>query len=792
MGAGTLSVASGESRSGSIRWPLAFIETVLVVAAIVLVFPLFAPFGANDNGRGDRFAAPAVAIDGLPALVLPGLCKAYGTAAEDIVRDRLCGLTRASAPVRLDAVPSGLASARLAAQQAFLAPLRTAEARIAQMREQQREGVGDVHVLGDAIEAARDDIAPFLERYAIAAGTSEGPRPLACAYDVVRSAFANGSTRPGPARDAVRANVVLLLGAALDGEASTGAAASSSFLPPVPASRSCQGLGAADAFAATAGLMADARDAPIANAKNDAMRRLLHSARWEWAAWGFAGLLLLQLSRLRGFALPGVALALFTWAAAAWIGRVPWPFAGKHAFVLGRDPASWHAMPALFVWWMIGAGLLLLAIAPFVRRETAGRPQMIGSPLAYPGLVLATGLGWLVLLDLSANGHFGNRYLAAYHHGHLWLGMATFSIFAFVRQPLGRVAAWMLSLVDGVAGRLRARLGSVAAAVLLVCGGLVLTLAIALLLLNVRQLTSELGRLWLVIGAAWFFFMRGTPLTERLARTGTSLGSLVRYVWPLVFVVLILVVAMVITRDMGPLLIAGYAAGAFVAASVAMWWHQRSRAVVSAYGLAVVLFSAWIAATTFALFRLGALDDVASGRLENQAAPLASANDHLALVTWFQRATPSAGFGPGNVPWCGYGAISRCAGVPAQIQSDYTFTALVGMFGWTVAWIATLGCAVWLFHVVRAHVRSTRGEPRLVRAGSRIANDEQAFLSWLCVSWVVLALCQLAVTVAGNLAVIPLTGVTFPFVSFGMVSLVTNMAMLGLAVNVNVPEERRT
>ena len=43
---------------------------------------------------------------------------------------------------------------------------------------------------------------------------------------------------------------------------------------------------------------------------------------------------------------------------------------------------------------------------------------------------------------------------------------------------------------------------------------------------------------------------------------------------------------------------------------------------------------------------------------------------------------------------------------------------------------------------------------------------------------------QLAVTVAGNLAVIPLTGVTFPFVSFGMASLVANSAMLGLAASV--------
>ena len=37
-------------------------------------------------------------------------------------------------------------------------------------------------------------------------------------------------------------------------------------------------------------------------------------------------------------------------------------------------------------------------------------------------------------------------------------------------------------------------------------------------------------------------------------------------------------------------------------------------------------------ATTLALFELGAIDDVTAGRLENLAAPLASANDQLALV----------------------------------------------------------------------------------------------------------------------------------------------------------------
>jgi len=442
---------------------------------------------------------------------------------------------------------------------------------------------------------------------------------------------------------------------------------------------------------------------------------------------------------------------------------------------------------------LAGAALVMLVGAPWLSRVLATTPQRMASVFAYPGLVLATGIGWLVLLDLSANGHFSNRYLALYHQGHLWLGLLAFCIVAFVRQPIGRALSWTLSLLDGVASSVGRRIGGVGGAALLVLLMLALVAVIGVLLLNVRQLTSELARLWLIVGAAWFFFLRGTPFTERLARSGNSVGSLVRYVWPLLFVVGVLIGAMIVTHDMGPLLIAGYGAGAFVGASVAMWWYQRwyqrRGGAIGAWLLAVTLFVAWILVTTAALFQLGSIDDVGAARLENLAAPLASANDQLALVTWFQRAAPASGFGPGAVPWCGFGAAGTCAGVPAQIQSDYTFTALVGEFGWTGAWAVTLGCAVWLQLLIRGHGRATRGEPRFVRSGGRIGNDDQAFVSWLCAMWVVLALCQLAVTVAGNLAVIPLTGVTFPFVSFGMTSLLINMAVLGLAINVNGQSE---
>jgi cell division protein FtsW (lipid II flippase) len=466
---------------------------------------------------------------------------------------------------------------------------------------------------------------------------------------------------------------------------------------------------------------------------------------------------------------------------------VPWPFAGD-AFVPARTSLTYAGLPAPFVVGLLVLAAVLLVVAFFLPRPRRGPPQAVASRVGYPGFVLATGVGFLLLLDLSANASHGNRYLALYHQGHLWLAMLALSVLAFLRQPIGGALAWSLAIADEAASALGRRLGTGGAVAALLLLAAALCGAFGMLLVNKRQLTSEVGRLWLVLGAAWFFFMRGTPLAERLARSGASFASLVRYVLPLAFVVLVLVGAMVVTRDMGPLLIAGYAAGAFLAASIAMWTHLRFGAMVSAQALAVVLFVAWIVAVTHALFQLGAIDDVTAGRLENLAAPLASANDQLALVTWFQRVAPPAGFGLGAVPWCGYSGATGCPGVPAQIQSDYTFTAMVGAFGWTAAWALTVACAVWLHRLIRRHGRVTRGEPRFVEVSGRLANDEQGLLSWIAVAWVVLTLCQLAVTVAGNLAVIPLTGLTFPFVSFGMTSLVVNAALLGLCLNLNVAE----
>ncbi|HVE49760.1 MAG TPA: hypothetical protein VNG69_09105, partial [Casimicrobiaceae bacterium] len=534
--------------------------------------------------------------------------------------------------------------------------------------------------------------------------------------------------------------------------------------------------------------LAEARAVALQNAKNQAMRELLTNAGWQWSAWMLVGLALVKLSRTRFPVATGVAIALAVWAGAAWVGRVPWPLSADRSFEVGRFDARWDAMPATFVIVLLAVAVVLLALSPLLPRRVAPAAQTLASRVGYAGFTVATGAGWVLLFDLSANGPLANRYLALYHHGHLWLAMLVLTVLAFLRPTLGRVLAWLLSVIDELGGRVGRQLGPLLAPIAVAGVAVVLVGGIAGLLSGVRQLTSELGRLWLIVGVAWFFFLRGAPIAERVARSGSFIVSLVRYAWPLAFVGVVLVALMLVTRDMGPLLIASYGAGAFLAASIAMWWHVRSGLTRAPAALGACVFAAWIVMITLAVFQFGAVDPVTADRLENLAAPLASANDQLALVTWFRHAAPSAGFGIGSVPWCGFTSSIACAGVPAQIQSDYTFTALAGAFGEAAAWTFTLVCALWLHRLIRYHGRATRGEPRFVRRAGRVVADSQAFLSWIGVTWVTLTLCQLAVTVAGNLAVLPLTGVTFPFVSFGMTSLVVNCAMLALCINVSLAD----
>ena len=765
------------------------VEFVAVVVAILLLWPSFEKLSTLGAGRDDRFLQRALVVTGLPSPSLPDLCAAYDRQAAPILRDTLCASPSRGAAASLQAaMPMALASRWELATRAFAQPLADAERRTVALRRQAEDGDGELRTQGDAAAAIEAEIEPFVARYRIGADATAGPAPLACAWRWGRAALA---AQGGADSTRMHADVILLLGAALDGRGTTAALASEASLPTLPASAAMGCAGIVETLAATASLMADARRSVTNERKNDAVRALARSAGTQWAAAMMLGYGFVVWSRHARRATLVVAVALVSWGAAAWAARVPWPFVDAGGFVPARAGASLTSAPATFVLVLAAAGVLLalVAMARGAGRQPSAAPaQSMSSRVGYAGLVLATGIGALLLIDLSFNGHAGNRYLALYHQGHLWLAMLLLSVLTLLRRDLSRALAWALTVAGEAVRGTAGRVGTATTTGALLAASAAALLVFGLALAHLRQLTSELGRVWLIFGAAWFFFLRAGPLTERFARAGLAGFSLVRYAWPMVFVVGVLIGAMFATRDMGPLLISGYAAGAFVAATLAMWWHHRTGHAGTAFALAAICFMAWIGIVTAALFRFGSLDAVAASRLESVAAPFASINDQLALVSWFQRAAPSGGFGLGTTPWCGFAPAHSCSGVPAQIHSDYTFTAMIGVFGPVLAWAMAIGAALWLHRLIRHHGRITRGEPRLVSSEGRLANDGQALLSWICVAWVVLTSCQLAVTVAGNLAVLPLTGVTFPFVSFGMTSLLVNTALLALCLNVDLPQ----
>lgn len=835
--------AAGTVSVRGLAWPSlsALVELAALLAVIVLLWPGFERIAQFGEGRDHRYAATGVEVSGLPPPVLPRLCESLAAAAEPTLREAACGALaprwrkllneaqrwlpgRDAATPQAPNVPSTLPpllhqALRLSAQ-AFAAPLLEAQAQRQAWQLRQQQGLGDLRANADAVAAIDADLRPYIDRFQLGEQSAEsGPRPLQCAAQATQSTLSSGNSSE-------RAEALLRLAAALDGRPllltehplSRMAQRRTAHAPQQASSTLLeQGAGArcADAeaaYVASTALMAEVRQSLLRSQKNEAMRALPAQAGWQWVVAILLAYAALLASRHGLSPLAGTGAVLLLWSVAAWAARVLWPLSGQRSFEPARLGAAWesawHAAPANFVLVLGGMGLLLLAASTLRRAPAAPRPrQTMSSRLGFPGLALALGIGWQVGLDLSAHGHAANRYLALYQQGHLWLGLMVFSLLLFLRQPLAqglcglllRVGMQPVSQQGSQQGSQKGQGGPAAPGsrpwlapllrtvllVLAALGGLAL---FAVALTHQRQLTSELGRIWLIVGAAWFFFLRAGPLARRLALGGSPRWSMGAHAWPLLIVVGMLVAAMVLTHDMGPLLIAGYGSGAFIAAAVAMGWHERGAAAGAAFALALLLFALWIGLVSAALFQLGNIDATTAARLESLAAPLASANDQLALVAWFQRAAPLQGFGLGSVPWCGFAPAAQCSGVPAQVHSDYSFTALVGVFGMPAACALSLGCALWLHRLVRHHGRVTQGEPRLVASGGRWRPDGQALLSWLALGWVVLSLCQLAVTVAGNLGVLPLTGVTFPFVSHGMTSLLVNLGFLALCINVDVPD----
>jgi cell division protein FtsW (lipid II flippase) len=635
----------------------------------------------------------------------------------------------------------------------------------------------------DSVKNLLDQTQTYRDTYRLdIRGDTAYPRPFECAWSYLSRRA--GANPPGETAGPLAALVGLA--GLLDGSGGrlpTSAFPSGQDWSDSEARNGCRELGSPLEAAQTgADLIRMARGSDGNAAKAAAALDLLTKAWWQLAVWAFTGLLVVKLSRRVTRPQRALFVALMLWALAAAITRpyLEWLGAGS---ALSALSGGWK-LPL----WLAGAAVAVLFL-PLPSKHPL--PATVPSSAAgYPGFVLFVGLGWLILLDLSVNGYSDNRFHALYQQAYLFAAFVTVSVLSLLRAPLARwglrALSWWPLRAAGRPSRtlLWSALGALAAGVLLV--------AVVATLRSHRQMTSEMFRVPLILGLSWFLLARADVLAlpwlrqpglrnkdwgRRLRWTLWLSITRLKLAFPLLLLLACVVAGLRLTDDNGPLLVILYGGSLFVGAGVGVLCAEKlGWRVGLSLGMALVPLYVW--AGSFALLRYGRyLGARIRARLESADQPFLAGNDQMAHVLWFQEAANEAGgFGFGAAPWCGE-LTGACRGVPMQIQSDYMFTALIGVFGpWSWLWLALF--ALWLWRLARSHPAATSG---------RVEADDlgQAWLSWITLCWVGLTLTQLAVTVAGNQGWLPLTGITFPFLSYGFWSLLANALFLAMALNLN-------
>lgn len=730
---------------------------------------------APDN-RYQRDIALTITVSGAAARSdwLDSVCPALASALAATDRATCPGYTLAPTSPTADlAAPlathlAALETAHSAWRTVFFQLLQAAEQARATWEEQAREGFAEMAASQADADRWQQQTQLYRETYRLNVQPGAAySRPLECAWS-----YLSRHVKPN---DKNAAAALAGLAAVLDGRPKR--LPGSAFKDGWNAREQANGCRDAvrgnglttplDAARSAASLLRQAHDSRSNAAKAQATLVMLPKVGWQLLGWGLAGWLVLRLGRRAVYPTRLLSLGLLIWALAYTVTGpyLAWLWGG----LAGWGPALWLSGAALLLWWL-----------PCRQRSELSIPA---SSLAYPGFVLFAGLGWLILLDLSATGYPDNRFHGLYQQAYLFAAFLLVSLLPVLRLGVARwgLLLWGFWPLAAAGFGKRAKLGWTLAT-LLVAALLVIT---KLLLTGHRHNTSEVFRLLLLYGVGWFLFVRGeallSPWLARRFQPATPRRGLwaiqVKLAWPLILLLALVGGGFYLTDDFGPLLVMLYAAALFGGMSLARlaapYWGA-GRALL--LGMAAVMGYVWL--TSFALLRYGDRINLRiAERLESAATPFLASNDQIAHILWFQDAVLRqgwTGFGLGAAPWCG-DLSGVCRGVPVQIQSDYLFTALVGVFGvgsWALVWLMVL----WLWRLARAHSAATTGQVD----GDRPA---VAWLGWLTLGWAGLTLVQLAITVAGNQAWLPLTGITFPFLSYGAWSLLGHAHWVGLALN---------
>jgi cell division protein FtsW (lipid II flippase) len=389
----------------------------------------------------------------------------------------------------------------------------------------------------------------------------------------------------------------------------------------------------------------------------------------------------------------------------------------------GKTPPGIAGFVAVIAASYLAAHFLVTRLAP------------AADPVLLPVAAMLSGLGYAMIYRLDSG-------RAADQFGWLMLSLFLFAATLFVIRDHRILDAYTYTI--GLAG--------IFFLLLPIAPGIGRTINGARLWVRLGPLVfepAEIGKVLLVIFLASFLNAK----KELLARATRRIGPLhlppLRYMGPLLVAWFVSLAVLFAEKDLGSSLL-------FFGIFVVMLWTATGRGSYLLLGLVLFAIGAWIGYAAF-----GHVQDRVTIWLHALGAQHIHTDGYQVAQGEFAMAT-------GGIVGTGLGQ-----GHPDLIPSvwtDFIFAAFgeeLGLFGATallLLYVAVIGRGF------RAAVASEDGFGKLLAAGLTSALALQTFI-----------------IVGGVTRLIPLTGITLPFVSYGGSSLVSNFVLLGLLVRVSAP-----
>ena len=387
----------------------------------------------------------------------------------------------------------------------------------------------------------------------------------------------------------------------------------------------------------------------------------------------------------------------------------------------------------------IGAFVGVLAVVYLAAHLLVVRIAPGADPVLLPTAAVLAGIGYAVIFRLDAG-------LAQAQFGWLMVGLGLFAATLLLIRDHRSLDAYTYTI--GLIG--------VVFLLLPVVPGIGRTINGARLWVQIGPLSfqpAEIGKVLIVIFLASYLGARKELLAIATRRIGPLRLPEPRYMGPLLGAWLLSLAVLFMERDLGSSLL-------FFGIFVIMLWTATGRGAYLVLGALLFAAGAYIGYMTFT--HVQDRVDIWLNALEPQ---------NVQKFGYGQLAQASFAMATGGIAGTGLGQ-----GYPDLIpfaSTDFIFAAIgeeLGLFGTT---------AVLLLYVV------------LMGRGFRAAlGREDGFSKLLAVGLTTVLALQTFIIVGGVTRVIPLTGITLPFVSYGGSSLVANFVLLALLVRISSPSSK--